>query len=114
WIDDLTEEIKAGDHLQVKVTELDKENQVVKVSAKATKQNPWPDCTKRYFEFSEYVGTVSGVQEYGVFVNLEPNVDALVSHMKFEDIQKGDKVLLRVTKIDVKEEQIRGRIVKKI
>lgn len=114
WIDDLTEEVKAGDHLRVKVIELDKENKKVEVSAKATQQNPWPDCTKRYFELSEYVGTVSGVREYGIFVNLEPNVDALVPHMKFEDIKKGDKVLLRITKIDVKQEQIRGRIVRKI
>lgn len=65
WIDDLTEKVKVGDHLRVKVTKLDKEHQVVEVSAKATKQNPWPDCTKRYFEHSEYVGRVSGVREYG-------------------------------------------------
>lgn len=114
WIDDLTERVKPGDAIKVKVTELDKENQKVTVSAKQAKKNPWPDCSKRYNEHSEYVGRVSGVRQYGVFVNLEPDVDALVPHLKFDSLQKGDKVLMRVTKVNVKEEKIEGKIVRKI
>ena len=40
WIDDLTEEVKQGDHLKVKVLEIDKEEKKVTVSAKATQKNP--------------------------------------------------------------------------
>ncbi len=112
WIDDLTEKIQVGDHLKVKVVELDKENKRIKVSAKAAKENPWPDCTKRYHEHGEYVGKISGVREYGVFVNIEPNVDALCPHLKFQNPKKGDRVLMRVLHVDTKKEQIRGRIVR--
>ncbi|WP_436756535.1 hypothetical protein, partial [Streptomyces sp. URMC 124] len=48
WVDDLRVEVSAGDHLKVKVVELDKENKIVKVSKKATEKSPWPDCAKRY------------------------------------------------------------------
>ncbi|WP_028987593.1 S1 RNA-binding domain-containing protein [Thermicanus aegyptius] len=112
WIDDLEEKVKVGDHLHVKVVELDKENKKVKVSAKQAKKNPWPECTKRYQERGEYVGKVSGVREYGVFVNLEPNVDALCPHPRYQNVKKGDKVLMRVLHVDPKKEQIRGRIVR--
>ena len=41
WIDDLTEEVKQGDHLKVKVLVIDKEEKKVTVSAKAIQENPW-------------------------------------------------------------------------
>lgn len=56
------------------------------------------------------MGTVSGVREYGVFVNLEPGVDSLSRHLKFEDVKKGDRVLVRVLDTNAKKQQIRSRI----
>lgn len=110
WIDDLTEKVKPNDHLRVKVLKADHESQTVKVSAKADLPNPWPDCIRRYETGNEYVGRVSGVREYGVFVNLEPGVDSLSQHLKFEDVQKGDKVLVRIMGANAKKEQIQSRI----
>lgn len=112
WIDDLTEMVKVGDHLKVKVVELDRDNKNVKVSAKAAQQNPWPECAKRYHEGAEYVGKVSGVREYGVFVNLEPGVDSLSRHLKFENVKKGDRVLVRILGVDIEKQQIRSRIIR--
>ena len=56
WIDDLTEEVKQGDHLKVKVLEIDKEEKKVTVSAKATQKNPWLRSIGRYTSGNEYVG----------------------------------------------------------
>lgn len=114
WIDDLTEEVKVGDHFRVKVLEINKEEKVVKVSAKATQENPYPDCLKRFKKGNEYVGVVSGVREYGVFVNLENGVDSLARHLKYENVQKGDRVLVRILSIDAKKEHIVARITKVI
>jgi len=123
WIDDLQEEVKVGKPLKVKVLKIEEKEvdtsegetgtekkTAVTVSAKATQKNPWPDCTKNYQKGGEYVGIVSGVREYGVFVNLEPGVDSLASHLKFQNVKKGDKVLVRIHSIDPKEEQVRTRI----
>lgn len=110
WVDDLRDEFNEGDALKVKVMEIDKEKKEVEVSAKALQQNPWPDCLKRYQKNGEYVGEVSGVREFGVFVRLEPGVDSLSSHLKFQNVQKGDNVLVRVDTINAKKEQVRARI----
>lgn len=110
WIDDLTEEVQQGDHLKVKVLEIDKEEKKVTVSAKATLENPWLRSIGRYTSGNEYVGTVSGVREYGVFINLEAGVDSLARHLKFQNVKRGDRVLVRVLETDAKKEQIRTRI----
>ncbi|WP_262173242.1 S1 RNA-binding domain-containing protein [Saccharococcus sp. Marseille-Q5394] len=110
WIDDLTEEVKQGDHLKVKVLEINKEEKTVTVSAKALQENPWLRSIGRYTSGNEYVGTVSGVREYGVFINLEAGVDSLARHLKFQNVKKGDRVLVRVLETDAQKEQIRARI----
>lgn len=51
--------------------------------------------------------------EYGVFVNLEPGVDALTPHM-FGRPAMGDRVLMRVVEVRPEKQQIRGRIIRKM
>ncbi|NRG44039.1 30S ribosomal protein S1 [Bacillus sp. CRN 9] len=112
WVDDLRDFYKAGDHIKVQVVNIDNENKEVKVSAKPLLQNPFPDCATRYIKNGEYVGTVSGVQNYGIFVNLEEGVDSLAPHLKFQNVQKGDKVLVRVIGVDIEKEQVRSKIIR--
>lgn len=112
WIDDLQDMVRVGDHMKVQVLEIDKDSRKVKVSAKAAQVNPYPECATRYQKRGEYVGKVSGVRDYGVFVNLEPGVDSLAPHLKFEHVKKGDRVLIRVINVDTGKEQIRSRIVR--
>lgn len=112
WIDDLTEYVKVGDHLKVKVMAIDEENLKVTVSAKALQKNPWETAKNRYKRNGEYVGKVSGVRDFGIFVNLEDGVDSLASHLKFQHVNKGDKVLIRINSIDEENQQIRCRIVR--
>ncbi|MCE3203452.1 S1 RNA-binding domain-containing protein [Paenibacillus sonchi] len=113
WTEDLRDVVQIGDHFKVKVLELDKEQKKAVISKKALDKSPWPDCSKRYTARGEYTGTVSGVMEYGVFVNLERGVDALVRHMPFDKVKRGDRVFLRVLHIDLKKEQIFGQITRK-
>lgn len=112
WIDDLRDHYKSGDHIRVQVMEIDRENREVKVSHKPLLKNPFPDCAKRYVKNGEYVGRVSGVQNYGIFVNLEEGVDSLAPHLKFQNVKKGDKVLVRIVNVDIEKEQIRTKIVR--
>jgi ribosomal protein S1 len=113
WIDDLRELYQPGDHIKVRVTELDKQSLQVKISKKAVDSNPWPACTKRFHAGGEYLGEISGVAEYGIFVRLANGVDALAKHMRSKHPAKGDKVWVRVLRVDVKTERIFGRITSK-
>lgn len=112
WIDDLRDHYKSGDHIRVQVMEIDKEKREVKVSHKPLLKNPFPDCATRYVKNGEYVGTVSGVQSYGIFVNLEEGVDSLAPHLKYQNVKKGDKVLIRIVKIDLEKEHISSKIIR--
>lgn len=141
WIDDLTEEVKPGDHLNVKVlsieypeaesVEADTEDEhpttlvngiktedfvipKIKVSAKALMEDPWIHVREKYKENYEYVGTVSGVRDYGIFINFEDGIDGLAKHLKFQNVEKGDKVLSRILKIDPQNKHISCRIAKVI
>lgn len=110
WIDDLRDRVKVGEHLSLKVIQLDAEEGMVKVSAKALKENIWDSIHGRFSKGNEYLGEVSGVVNYGIFVNLAPGVDALCPHMKFNNVQKGDQVLIRIRDISRKEQRIRGSV----
>lgn len=112
WIDDLRDVYKVGDHIKVKVMKIDRDKKEVTVSAKPLLKNPFPDCAKRYVKNGEYVGKVTGVQPYGIFVNLEEGVDSLAPHLKFQNVLKGDRVLVRVINVDVEKEQIRTKIIR--
>lgn len=114
YINDLRDELKVGDHLQVKVTSVDKEAKKVTVSAKALKENVWDDIAKHLRVKGEYAGTITGIAEFGVFVNIRGNVDALTPHLKFDKFKKGDRVLIRLLEIQPKKQHIRAKIIRKL
>lgn len=116
WVDNLEEVVRRGDHIRVKVIELDKEAKTVTVSKKALDSDPWPGCTKHFARGGDYVGKVTGIVDYGVFVNLAPGVDALARHPKFErdKVKRGERVLVRLLNVDVAKKQIYGSISKKL
>jgi len=75
WTHDMRDVMQVGDAFDAKVIEIDKENEKVKVSIKETLPCPWPDAATRYEKGNQYLGKVSGIAQFGVFVNLEPGVD---------------------------------------
>src|SRR5699024_12329904 len=73
--------------------------QAPKVSRKAVLKNPFPDCLERYQEGSNYLGTITGFTEAGVFVNLEQGVDTIATAEVVEDMVVGDKIVIRFINI---------------
>lgn len=112
WIDNLHDYYKAGDHVKVKIMEVDKKDRSAKVSIKATKPNEWERVHDFYKENGEYVAKVSGVSEFGTFVTLREGISGLAQHLRHEVVKKGDKVLVRVLKIRPKEQKMNVKIVK--
>lgn len=114
FINDLRDELKTGDHMQVKVLSIDPDKKEVSVSAKALKENIWDDIAKHLRVKGEYSGTITGVAEFGIFVNIRGNVDALTPHLKFDKFKKGDRVLIRLLEIQPKKQHIRAKIIRKL
>lgn len=86
----------------------------IKVSAKALMKNPWDHVNENFRKNQVREGVVSGVSHFGVFVRLDEGIDSLASHLKYENFTKGEKVQVRIRDIDIKNEQIRSRIIGRI
>lgn len=112
WVDSMQDLYKPGDHIRVKVLAIDKENKTVKVSIKALQPNPWSRINDYYKEQGEYVGTISGTAEFGVYVTLRDGISGLARLLRHEIVKKGDKVLVRVMKIDKNQQHMNLKITK--
>jgi len=114
WIEDETTIPQPGDIVNAYVQKVDPEKQRIFLSLKALAEDPWPSCTTRYNKNAVYVGTVNGVADYGIFVSLEPGVNALCRHMKSGRVNKGDQVAIAITKVNPEERKISGAITRVI
>lgn len=110
WVGDISSQIQPGDTFDVKVINIDKDKQRLDLSVKALYPDPWPDCVTRYNKNAIYVGTVTGIADYGIFTDFEPGVNALCRHPKSGKLNKGDKVAVLITRIIPNEKKINGVI----
>lgn len=117
YIDNINDLLQVGDKVQAKITELDTEQGIIKVSIKETKPNPFLTVGTKYVKGGEYLGTVKSVKRYGYFVNLEQGIDVLCPNTYWKDMPKrGDKVTVLITYIDKNKQYVSGilkRIIRK-
>lgn len=112
WVDSMHDLFKVGDHIEVKVTSIEKQKQEVQLSVKALQSNPWDRANDYFKEHGEYVAKVSGIAEFGTYVTLRDGISGLGPHLRHEVVKKGDKVLVRVLKIKQKQQQMNIKILK--
>ncbi len=67
-----------GDSVRVKVMGVDVERRRISLSLKALAEDPWSDIDSRYKPGQVVKGMVARIQDFGVFVDLEPGVTALL------------------------------------
>ena len=69
---------KPGDEITAKVIKLDAGKERVSLSIKHLTPDPWQGISERYHEGDKVSGTVSGLNDYGAFVEIEPGVEGLI------------------------------------
>ncbi|MGB9804981.1 S1 RNA-binding domain-containing protein, partial [Desulfofundulus sp.] len=114
WTDDLSARLKVNETLSVLVLSVDREKERVTVSRRALLPDPWPGIEERYKVGDEIAGRVTGVEKYGIFVNLEPGIDALTPHMVRGYPMVGDYLYVRITGIDPEKRHIRARVIRRL
>lgn len=116
WIGDVRDHLRVGDEIEVKVIKVDLEKKQLHVSRKVTLSDLWEDVSDMFKVGNEYLGTITGIKDYGVFVNLKDNVDALLPLPSSAIVRKkmdvGQEALIKVLKINTDKRQIQGRILK--
>jgi ribosomal protein S1 len=94
---------KLGDRLKVKVLDVDPENEKLNLSIKQLSADPWLTIEERYPVGSVITGTVSRIEQFGVFVNVETGVDGLIHNSKLDSEQKlhkGQQISVNIESID--------------
>jgi small subunit ribosomal protein S1 len=79
------DELKNGDEVEVKIIRVDREKENISFSRKALLDSPVGDYTKTHDVDDIVVGKVKDKKDFGIFVELAPNVDGLI---RLEDLDK--------------------------
>lgn len=112
-IKDVSQRLKIGDNVEIKVLEVDPANKKISLSLKQLTPNPWEILETKYPKGERVKGIVKNIADFGIFVGVGNGIDGLVhiSDMSWKKIkhpselfQVGQEVEAEVVGID-KEKQ---------
>ena len=103
---------KSGDKVEVKIIKIDRDQGKVSLSVKAMQESPVAAYAKEHKNGDVVEGTVKDKKEFGIFVSIEPGVDALLRlddlhPLKEEEIEKGQTIRAVISFLDAKSDRIR-------
>jgi len=105
-------ELKVGDEVEVKIIKIDKDAGKISLSKKVLEDSPVKAFAKDHRNGSIVTGTVKDKKDFGVFISLDENVDALIRTedlhpLKFDEIEKGQEIRGVISFIDASNDRIR-------
>ncbi len=120
WIQKIknpSELVKAGQNLDLKIIKIDKNNRKISLSLKHLLENPWDKVKEKYKKGTFVKGKIKTITTFGVFIELEEGIDALlhvddVSWVEtirnpYERFKVGDEIEAVVIQCDPKNNKIR-------
>ncbi len=109
-----TKHYTVGERVEAQVIEVDIENKRISLGVKQLTENPWDEIETKYPIGKKITGKVKSVVEFGVFVDLDEEVDALIhvsdiswtkkNVVPADTFKEGDDVTAMVLSVD-KENQ---------
>lgn len=107
--------LNQGDEVESVVLEIDKDNRRMSLGLKQTQANPWDILIDKYPEGTKVKGIIRNVTDFGVFVEVEKDIDGLVhvsdlswstKHKNPHNLfKKGDEVDAIVLNVDPSAEK---------
>ncbi len=108
--------VNIGEEIECVVLAVQKEDHKISLGLKQVDPNPWIEYETKYVKNSRHTGIVRDLVPFGVFVELEDNVDGLIhiSDLSWtrnvrhpgELVKKGDKIEVMVLNFDKDERRI--------
>ncbi|HEB9315782.1 TPA: 30S ribosomal protein S1 [Campylobacter coli] len=101
-----------GDIIKVKIIKIDEEGQKISLSIKELSESPVQEYAKNHKVGDIVKGKIRDIKDFGVFVELNKNVDALIhkediSTSTLENLKIGDEIEAAIAFIDEKKNRIR-------
>lgn len=117
WVKRGAGRVSVGDTLECLVYDIDPNRRMLSLSLKRLLANPWENMTTELPEGSTFEGEITNVTTFGLFVATPTRIEGLVHisdiswTQKIENLEElykaGDKVTVKVLRVDTKAEQIR-------
>lgn len=110
-----SEVVNVGDKVSTYILHLDEEGKRIGLSLKRLQPNPWAMVDEMYHIGQLVEGTVTRVEPFGAFINLEPGIEALLHVSQISDEEavdprrelfEGHKVLTRVISIESDKQRL--------
>ena len=108
--DKCKELFKVGDKVKVKIIKIDEENQKISLSTKELSTSPVQEYAKTHKTGDNVKGIIRDIKDFGVFVELCKNVDALIHKEDItnsSNLKIGDEIEAAIVFIDEKKNKIR-------
>ncbi|GIW33723.1 30S ribosomal protein S1 [Meiothermus sp.] len=110
-----SEILKEGQVVEAQVLRIDPAERRLSLGLKQTQPDPWKSLPDRFPPGTPVKGKVTGLTDFGVFVEIEPGIEGLihVSELAYERVEKpselfkkGDEVEAAILQIDPVEQRI--------
>ncbi|ECR1910963.1 30S ribosomal protein S1 [Campylobacter jejuni] len=110
--DKCKDKFSQGDKIKVKIIKIDEENQKISLSTKELSSSPVQEYAKIHKVGDIVKGAIRDIKDFGVFVELSKNVDALIhkediSTSMLENLKIGDDIEAAIVFIDERKNRIR-------
>lgn len=106
--------LKMGQEVEVKILKIEQGGDRISLSMKELEPDPWKDIANKYPRGSKFTGKVLRHADFGMFVELEPDVEGLVhvsqlepgQEMSDETLQPGKTIEGWIREVEPKRERI--------
>jgi small subunit ribosomal protein S1 len=87
------EVMKPGQEVEVKIIEMNLEKRRIGLSLRQCIENPWQKFAAEHTSGTVITGTIQNIADFGLFVNVAPDIDGLVHMNDLSWDESGDKAL---------------------
>ena len=114
YVEDVSKMYKVSEQIKVIIKEISKENKTIKISVKDLLEDPFKNIRKDFMEKGEYLATITGYTDNGIFANIAQGVDTVCTLPTWLDRPPfpGEKVIIKIYKIIPEKRKIYSSLVK--
>lgn len=114
YIEDVSKIYKINEQIKVIIKEISEENKTIKISVKDLLEDPFKNIRKDFMEKGEYLATITGYTDNGMFANIAQGVDTVCTLPTWLDRPPfpGEKVIVKIYKIVPERRKIYSSLIK--
>ena len=114
YIEDVSKIYKINEQIKVIIKEISLENKNIKISVKDLIEDPFKNIRKDFTEKGEYLATVTGYTDNGIFANISQGIDTVCILPNWLDRPPlpEEKVVIKIYKIVPEKRKIYSSLVK--